>query len=442
MRKPNVLFILTDNHGYGDLGCMSAHDLSTPHLDALAASGCLFESMYAGAPSSSPSRASLFTGRYPAKAGVRADLAGNRSARGLTSRVPTLATVLRAAGYRTGLIGKWHLGMRDECRPNHNGFDMFHGFLSDGVDPFSHINYWGLADGETAPFHDLWENEREVWESGTYLTHSITERATRFIRESAPGPFFAVVSYGAPHSPAHAPREYIDRFSRLAPDRRLLAAMLQAVDEGVGALISTLASLGLLSDTLVYFQSVCGPSREARNRRDGREAPREGGSCATLSGHKDSLFEGGIRVPALISWPGRIRTGQRASVPCMAMDLFPTVLRATDCDVGAWETDGIDLLPIVEMGAGLPRGDLFWESGEQTAIRRGNHKLIINVRPDGDEPLPARFFLSDLSRDPGERNNLADELPDLASDMLNAALDWRKVIVRRWRTAFNPDFTT
>jgi arylsulfatase A-like enzyme len=124
------------------------------------------------------------------------------------------------------------------------------------------------------------------------------------------------------------------------------------------------------------------------------------------------------------------------------MDLYPTVLRAAGDDAGAWETDGIDLTPLIETGAGLTRGDLFWESGEQTAIRRGNYKLIINVRPDRDEPLPARFFLSDLSRDPGERKNLADEMPDLTSDMLNAALDWRKELVRSWRARFAQSFAS
>jgi arylsulfatase A-like enzyme len=440
MRKPNVLFILTDDHGYGDLGCMGARDLSTPHLDRLAASGCLFQAMYAGAPESSPSRAALLTGRYPANAGVRADLA--ESARGLSPGVPSLAAALREAGYRTGLIGKWHLGMLDECRPNANGFDVFRGFLSDGVDPFSHIRYWGLADGQPAPAHDLWEDGKEAWESGTYITHYITEQTIRFIRESAPGPFFAVASYGAPHAPAHAPKEYVERFSHLAPDRRLMAAMLCAVDEGVGALAATLFSLGLTSDTLVYFQSVCGPSREARNRLDGRDEAWHGGACGGLAGHRDSLFEGGIRVPALISRPGRIPAGRRISEPCVAMDLYPTVLRAAGCDAGAWETDGIDLTPLIETGTGLPRGDLFWESGEQTAIRRGNYKLIINVRPDRDEPLPARFFLSDLSRDPGERKNLADEMPDLTSDMLNAALDWRKELVRSWRARFAKHYST
>lgn len=436
MRKPNVLFILTDDHGYGDLGCMGARDLSTPHLDALAAAGCLFETMYAGAPSSSPSRAALLTGRYPANAGVRADITGNWSAHGLTPGVPTLATALRGMGYRTGLMGKWHLGMRDEFRPGNNGFDTFRGFLSDGVDPFSHVRYWSLADGQAAPVHDLWEDDQEVWESGTYLTRYITERATAFIRESAAGPFFAVVSYGAPYAPAHAPREYVERFARLGLERRLTAAMLAAVDEGVGALVAELNAQRLLSDTLIYFQSVCGPSREPRNRLDGRNEAWHGGSCGPLKGHRDSLFEGGIRVPALMAWPGHIPSGRHISEPCMAMDLFPTVLRAADGDVGAWETDGIDLTNLVEAGAGLPRGDFFWESGEQTAIRRGNYKLIMNVRLDGSEPMPPRIYMADLSQDPGEENNLSDEMTDRASDLLNAALDWRKVIVRNWRLRF------
>ncbi len=439
MRKPNVLFILTDDHGYGDLGCMGARDLSTPNLDAIAASGCLFETMYAGAPSSSPSRAALLTGRYPASAGVRADLTGSRTAPGLVPGVPTLATALRAEGYRTGFMGKWHLGMREESHPNANGFDVFRGFLSDGIDPFSHIHYWGLSDGQISPFHDLWENKTEVWRSGTYLTRYITERATAFIRESAPGPFFAVVSFGAPHAPAIVPQESVEPFSHLKPDRRQTAAMLREVDDGVGTLVDTLSSLNLSRETILYFQSVCGPSRDVRNRLDGLLTQWGGSACGALSGHQGSLFEGGIRVPACISWPTHIRFGQHISKPCMAIDLFPTILRAIGCESGKWETDGIDLTPLLEGGKGVERGDLFWESGEQTAIRRGDHKLIVNVRPDGDQPLPDRFVLSDLANDPREEVNLSEQMPDLASDMLNAALDWRKQLVRDWRVRFAPN---
>ena len=164
MNKPNIILIMTDDQGYGDLSCMGAADFCTPHLDALAREGARFSCMYANSPVCSPSRASLLTGRYPGNAGVRAILAGHRRAAGLTPAVPTIATALSKLGYRTGLSGKWHLGLKPECRPGSNGFESFDGFLAGCVDYYSHIFYWGMADGHTDPTHDLWHNDQENYQ--------------------------------------------------------------------------------------------------------------------------------------------------------------------------------------------------------------------------------------------------------------------------------------
>ena len=188
MKKPNVIIILTDDQGYGDLGCMGATDLRTPHLDALAAKGVRFTSMYAASPVCSPSRAGLLTGRYPGNAGVRAILAGHRQASGLTPKVLTLATALKKEGYATGICGKWHLGLKPECRPNANGFDEFSGFLAGCLDYYSHIFYYGMSDGGFNPTHDLWENEEEVWANGEYLTERITKKSVDFIERHANEP--------------------------------------------------------------------------------------------------------------------------------------------------------------------------------------------------------------------------------------------------------------
>ena len=441
MKKPNVIIILTDDQGYGDLGCMGAADLKTPNLDALAGKGARFSSMYAASPVCSPSRAALLTGRYPGNAGVRAILAGHRRASGLTPKVPTLATALKNEGYVTGACGKWHLGLKQECRPNANGFDEFSGFLAGCLDYYSHIFYYGMSDGGFNPTHDLWENEEEVWANGEYLTERITRKSVDFIRRHADEPFFLYVAYNAPHYPMHAPQRYLDRFSELPWERRIMAAMLSAVDDGVGEITAALDELGLTDDTIVYFQSDNGPSRESRNWLDGTEDPYYGGTAGVFSGHKFSLFEGGVRVPALLSWGDKIPP-RTVDDPCIATDVFPTVLEACGGDAAAYELDGVSVLSMLLNGGTAPHDCFFWEMEDQTAVRRGDYKLVLNGRLEESEPPRAPVFLSDLRADPGERNNLADTMPELRDELTGLALQWREGIEETWRRDFADAYTT
>ncbi len=438
MNKPNVIFIMTDDQGYGDLSCMGATDFVTPNIDALAKSGARFSSMYSNSPVCSPSRAALLTGRYPGYAGVRAILAGHRRASGLTSAAPTIATALKSEGYQTALSGKWHLGLLPACRPNSNGFDRFSGFLAGCIDYYSHIFYWGMADGHTDPTHDLWENEDEVYANGEYMTERITRKAVEYIREKKDEPFFLYVAYNAPHYPMHAPQKYMDRFSHLPWDRQVMAAMISAVDDGVGDIRDELTRQGLLENTIIYYQSDNGPSRETRNWLDGTEDPYYGGTSGIFTGHKYSLFEGGIRVPGMISWPARIPAGQVLDDPCAAMDMLPTILEA----VGGKpmkDLDGVSLLAHLTEGKPLPARDIYWEMDGQTAVRRGDYKLVLNGRlVEGEEPR-AEIFLSDLANDPGERNNLADKMPDLTTDMKKAAVSWRAALEKNWDETFAPN---
>ena len=243
-KKTNYIVIMTDDQGYGDLSCMGNTDFVTPNIDRLARTGARFTNWYSGSPVCSPSRACLLTGRYPGYAGVRSILAGHRTASGLTPQVPTIAAALKKLDYRTALIGKWHLGLKEECRPMRNGFDHFYGFMAGCVDYFSHVFYWGMADGHSNPTHDLWDDDREVNEEGKYLTDLITEKAVEEIREASreDRPFFLYVGYNAPHYPMHAPKKYRDRFSHLPWDRAIMAAMLSAVDDGVGAILDELCN--------------------------------------------------------------------------------------------------------------------------------------------------------------------------------------------------------
>lgn len=440
MEKPNVIIILTDDQGYGDLGCMGSVDLKTPNLDSIAANGIRFTSMYSASPVCSPSRAALLTGRYPGNAGVRAILAGHRKASGLTPKVPTIASALKKEGYATGICGKWHLGLKQECRPNANGFDEFSGFLAGCLDYYSHIFYYGMADGGKNPTHDLWENENEVYANGEYLTERITEKSVDFIRRHKAEPFFLFVSYNAPHYPMHVPEKYMDRFPDLPWDRRIMAAMISAVDDGVGEIVDLLKELDLFENTILYFQSDNGPSRESRNWLDGTEDPYYGGTTGIFSGHKFSLFEGGIRVPALLSWGNKIPP-RTVDVPHIAMDIFPTVLEACGGNLEDYKIDGKSLLGMLLNNEACEHEYLYWEMENQNAVRFGKYKLVLNGRLTEGEAPRAPVFLSDLSVDPGEKNNLSDELPELRDRLTAAALEWREGIEETWNKEFAKNYS-
>ena len=441
MKKPNIIIIMTDDQGYGDLSCMGADDFKTPYIDALAADGIRFTSMYSASPVCSPSRAALLTGRYPGNAGVRAILAGHRKASGLTPAVPTIATALKELGYYTGISGKWHLGLRNECRPNSNGFDEFSGFLAGCVDYYSHIFYWGMADGNTNPTHDLWENEAEIYDNGEYMTERITRKSIEFIQQHRDEPFFLYVAYNAPHYPMHAPEKYMKRFEHLPKDRQLMAAMISAVDDGVGDIRAELERQNLLENTLIYFQSDNGPSRESRNWLDGTEDLYYGGSTGIFSGHKFSLFEGGIRIPAIISWKGHIQS-RIVDAPHIATDIFPTVLELCGGDNSKYELDGISLKPMLFDEGEALHDYIFWEMEGQTAVRKGKYKLVLNgVLEEGETPR-AEVFLADLEADPSEKNNLADELPELCKELKEAAEKWRAGIEKNWEENFLGNYTS
>lgn len=421
---------------------MGTTDFRTPHLDRLAASGARFTDWYSNSPVCSPSRASLLTGRYPGNAGVRAILAGHRTATGLLPEVPTIAAALKKIGYQTAMFGKWHLGVAETCQPHNHGFDEWFGFLAGCVDYYSHIFYWGMNRGGPGndPTHDLWENGEEVFYNGEYFTELVTEKAVEYIRRAARSdrPFFLYVPYSAPHYPMHAPKEYIDRFPDLPPDRRIMAAMLSAVDDGVGAIVAELERHGIFENTCIFFQSDNGPSRETRNWLDGRKDPYYGGSAGSLKGHKFSLYDGGIRMPAIMSWPARIPGGQVIHGTGAAMDIFPTFLKAAGGDPSAYELDGKDVLPMVADGAPSPHEEIFWEMNQQTAVRRGPWKLVLKGQLVEGAPAEDDVHLAHLDDDMGETKNLKDECPEITEELTAAAKAWRAGIEDRWEHYWLP----
>jgi arylsulfatase A-like enzyme len=452
-RPPNFVIFLTDDQGYGDLSCMGATDFRTPHIDALAAAGARFTNWYSNSPVCSPSRASLLTGRYPGNAGVRAILAGHRTTPGLHPSVPTLATALKPLGYQTAMFGKWHLGLAPGSRPHDHGFDEWFGFMAGCVDYYSHIYYWGMnrplpdvpnrrpgIGSQTNPIHDLWENGVEVWCDGQYLTDLIAERAVAWIRKAARAgrPFFLYLPFNAPHYPMHAPQRYKDRFPDLPWDRQIMAAMLSAVDDAVGAVVDELQRQGAYEDTFFYYQSDNGPSRESRNWLDGRPDPYYGGTAGRLKGHKFSLFEGGIRSPGIMTWPARIPAGQVIHEVGAAMDVFPTFLAAAGGDPSRYELDGLDVLPMVTEQAATPHDQLFWEMGRQTAVRRGDWKLVLNGQLVEGVPPEDEVFLTNLADDMGERDNHASRRPEIVAELRHAAEAWRAGIDARWEREWRP----
>jgi arylsulfatase A-like enzyme len=438
--RPNVIVIITDDQGYGDLSCMGSDTVRTPNIDRVAAQGVRFTSWYCNSPVCSPSRASLLTGRYPGNAGVRSILAGHRTATGLPAHVPSMARVLRDQGYATYLAGKWHLGLAEGSRPQDHGFERSFGFMAGCVDFFSHIFYWGMnvPGPGVNPIHDLWEDGTEVWRCGDYLTDVVSAKAIDYVRDAQAQakPFFLYLAYNAPHYPMHAPKRYLDRFAHLPWDRQVMAAMIAAVDDGVGALDAELERLGLREDTIIVFMSDNGPSRESRNWLDGRLDPYYGGSAGLLKGHKFSLFEGGVRVPGIMRWPASVPGGRVSDEPVAAMDVLPTLCAALGIEQAG--LDGRDLGPLLRQDGTLEERTLFWEMNGQTAARRGRWKVVLDGQLVEHEGPVAGVWLSDLESDPGERVNLRACEPAIADELAASAVAWRAGIERRWADEFAP----
>jgi arylsulfatase A-like enzyme len=298
---------------------------------------------------------------------------------------------------------------------------------------------------EFNPTHDLWEDDHEVWQNGEYFTELVTRHAIAYLREATASgrPFFLYVPFNAPHYPMHAPQRYLDRFPDLPWDRRIMAAMISAMDDSVGEIMAEVERLGLAGNTCTTFTSDNGPSRETRNWLDGTLDPYYGGSAGKLKGHKFSLYDGGIRMPAIMHWPGAIPPGQVLDAPCASMDITPTLLSAAGGDPANYELDGVNLLPYVARGQPLPARDLYWETrNEQTAIRRGDWKLVLNGQLVEGAPAEDAVHLSNLRTDMGERYNLVAQYPELTAELKQAAEDWRAGIEERWAREFAARYQT
>jgi arylsulfatase A-like enzyme len=419
--RPNVLGVVLDDLGCHDLGYLGAADLKTPHIDALAQRGLTFRNWYSNAPVCAPARSSILTGRFPASAGVP------NNGPSLAHNIPTIASVVKSAGYQTASFGKWHLGDTDETAPTGHGFDYFYGFHSGCVDYFSHRYYWG--EPGVPNYHDLWRNRTEIFEDGRYLTERIAEAAVDYIGRNRRNPLFGYVAFNAPHYPMHAPDKYRSRFPGLAPERQTYAAMIAAVDDGIGQIRHALATAGVADHTLMFFIGDNGATVEKRAGLNGNFAT--AGSNDIFKRFKFSLFDGGMHVPGFVSWPARIRGGGSTNELAMSMDILPTICRATGAAVPP-RVDESDLLDTIANGAPSPHKSLYWSQGDQLATRRGPWKLVVNGRPYDRSPKPLAgedaIWLSNLDEDPGEIRNLRQVQANLVDELLTDLYRWRDTL--------------
>ena len=404
---PNVVLIITDDLGYGDLGSYGAPDIKTPNIDRLAKEGVRLTDFYANGATCTPTRAALISGRYQQRFALERPL-GTGVDTGLPAEGRSLPQLLKNNGYATGLIGKWHLGERAQFGPNLHGFDYFLGFKSGFIDYYQHTGGNGMGD--------LFENETPVRIDG-YMTDLITERSVRFLTERARSRFFLEVAYNAPHWPYQVPdhpstaRDDAIHLQPYDPDsgtRRDYVAMVERVDQGVGAILALLDKTGLTQNTLVIFTNDNGGEWLSRN--------------APLFHRKQSLWEGGIRVPAILRWPGRLPAGRVSPQVGITMDLTATILAATNTPPppGA-RPDGINLLPVLSGQSPVVERTLFWRTlyanRRQWAVRSGDWKLLI----DGESSM-----VFDLRNDPGERNDLTQQRQDVARRLRPLIAAWEK----------------
>lgn len=421
-RLPNVILFFADDMGIGDVGAYGCEDIKTPNIDALASAGTRFTNYYSAAPICSPSRAALLTGRYPQHAGVPANVGSVPDSPGMPTEQITIAELAKTRGYATAIIGKWHLGFTYDTQPNAQGFDFFFGHHAGCIDYFSHTFYW---DGKAPHHHDLYRNREEIHEEGQYMTHLITREATRFIDDHKDDPFLLYVPYNAPHYPTHAPQRYLDMYSHLPKERQLYASLVAPMDESIGKIIARLRHHDLTENTIVFFMSDNGASVEIRNNRGG-------GSNGPFRGNKGSLFEGGIRMPAVVSWPGKIPEGQTRDQLTIAVDVFPTVVEIIGAEMPRGHViDGKSWMTLLKDPNAPGHDTLYWVWKKQHAIRQGKWKLVRNATvtrgmSKGHRPTEGdRIFLADLEVDPGETTNLLDQHPDISEHLLKLHNAWQ-----------------
>jgi len=415
--KPNVIFIYTDDQGSIDLNCYGAKDLYTPNFDRLAKEGTRFTQAYVAAPVCAPSRAALLTGKYPQGAGVTRNTSEVMGTPGMPGDQYTMAEMFRDNGYKTVHIGKWHLGMSKDTGPNAQGFDYSFGHLRGCIDNYSHYFYWAGPN-----VHDLYENGKEVFFEGQYFPDLASDKALDYVEKFKDGPFFMFYAINMPHYPYQPTKRWRDYYKNLDSPRRDYAAFVSTIDERVGLLLQMLDDLGIRDNTIIVYQSDNGHSVEDR-------AMGGGGNPGPYRGAKGSLFEGGIRLPAIISWKGSLPENVVNDEMLLNVDWMPTLANLCNLKIRPKAIDGIDLSPmLLHPGETSKRKEAFWKYGTQWIVHKGKWKLLGYPKdPTSKTSVDMEkdaLFLVDLENDVSERNNVADSHPEIVKELIGDYLNW------------------
>lgn len=410
-KKPNILMILADDLGYADIGVHGCKDVPTPNIDRIAANGVRLTDGYANGSFCTPTRAALMSGRYQHRSGCE-DLT-----RPLPKAVATLPERLKLAGYVNGMVGKWHLGTKAGLTPLERGFDSFFGFHGGG----HHYVPMPKQKGEYAvPIL----RERQAIEEKRYLTDAFGDEAAAFVaaQKGSEKPFFLYLAFNAVHTPMEASKEHLARFEDIKnPMRRTYAAMLSAMDLAIGKVLAKLDEIGELNNTLIFFTSDNGGPTTRNAVNGSRNFPLRGSKCET--------FQGGIRVPLLVWWTGKIKAGSVYSQPAISLDLTATALAAAGAD--GKDVEGVDLLPFLNGAkAGAPHQALFWRSRTMSnnyAARQGDWMFVHSTEGDatpGKGQKPARNMLFHLKDDIGEKIDLAEKHPEKLAELMKLYEAW------------------
>lgn len=396
-RQPNVLVIVGDDMGYGDVSVHGCKDVSTPNIDSFAKNGVRCTSGYVSGPYCSPTRAGLLTSRYQTRFGHEFNPGpkDNDGQNGLSLQETTIADRFKAAGYRTGIVGKWHLGYDPKFHPLKRGFDEHYGFLGGAHPYFPNMGPDILRGTEKV-------DEKE------YLTDAFGREAVSFIDRNKEKPFFLYLAFNAVHMPLQASDKYLKRFESLTGNRKIYCALMSAMDDNIGLVLAKLKDAKLEEDTLIFFISDNGgPAVNASNN-------------GPLNGHKATTWEGGIRVPWMVQWKGKLPAGKVYDQPVIQLDIQPTALAAAGINPKDAKFDGVNLLPYLEgKDDKPPHESLFWRFGKQTAVRKGDWKLVEANGSDGKK-------LFNLKDDLGEKTDLTAKNPEKVKELQAAWDEWNK----------------
>lgn len=413
--RPNIVLILADDLGYGSLSSYGEKEIPTPNIDAIATSGAKMTDGYVSCPICAPTRAGLLTGRYQQRFGFEHNPGPERQASprfGLPENESTMAEVLSKNGYRTGMVGKWHLGYKEGRLPSDRGFQSFYGFLS------------GANNYMPGPRFDNILRGTEPVKETEYLTDALARESVDFIKKDDKRPFFLYLAFNAVHAPMEAPAKYTDPFKELTGTRKTFAGMQTAMDAAVGRVMGALKDKKLEERTVVFFLSDNGgPTQQTTSRN------------RPLRGVKGQVYEGGIRVPFLVQWKGEVKPGTVVQDPCFSLDIFPTILDIAGIskEQAKEGLEGRSLVPTLKgkFSQASPRA-IFWRMGPQHAVRYGDWKLVVR------RGAPPELY--NLRDDIAESKNLAEAKPDKLSELQQLYTEWdKKNIAPLWRRSEEGD---